>query len=274
MISFPIAKINLGLEILGKRADGYHNISSVFYPIPINDVLEIIPAIAEQKEAVLISYSGLPIDTGLTENLCIKAYQLLKKDFADLPQIKMHLHKVIPMGAGLGGGSSDAAATLSLLNKIFQLNLSISQLKNYASQLGSDCAFFIESIPALAQGRGEELQSLKLDLSNYQLLIINPGIHINTAKAFAEIKPPYQNSSDLIEIIKQPLKEWKDSLVNDFEKTAFTNHTELKEIKEEMYFNGALYAAMSGSGSSMYGIFNNKPESEMNFPETYFCQWL
>ena len=274
MISFPIAKINLGLEILGKRPDGYHNISSIFYPVPLKDVLEIIPAQAVQVEDVVISYSGLPIDTGQTENLCLKAYRLLKNHFPALSKIQMHLHKVIPMGAGLGGGSSDATATLTLLNKVFQLNLSVAQLKKYALQLGSDCPFFIESFPALAEGRGEELQSVNLNLSKYHLLIINPGIHINTAKAFAEIKPPYQTSGDLLQIIQQPIESWKNNLVNDFEKTAFANHPQLKKIKDDLYLLGAVYAAMSGSGSSLYGFFTKKPATEINFPESYFYQWL
>ncbi len=274
MISFPIAKINLGLQILGKRPDGYHNISSIFYPITIKDALEIIPAAADQPEDVTITYSGLPIDSGHSDNLCLKAYQLLKKDFPDLPKVKMHLHKLIPMGAGLGGGSSDAAATLLMLNIIFKCSLSLAQLKEYALQLGSDCPFFIEGLPALAEGRGENLQTVPLNLSAYSLLIINPGIHINTARAFAEIKPPYKNNSKLQKITAQPIVSWKNSLVNDFEETAFANHPELKKIKEELYLQGALYAAMSGSGSTLYGIFKKKPGAKMNLPETYFYQWL
>lgn len=274
MISFPIAKINLGLEILGKRPDGYHSISSIFYPVLLKDVLEIIPSNKNQEQEVIISYSGLPIETGTSENLCLKAYRLLKNDFATLPKVQMHLHKVIPMGAGLGGGSSNAATTLLMLNKIFKLSLSITQLKEYALQLGSDCPFFIEAVPALAEGRGEKLQSIDLDLSAYSVLIVNPGIHIDTANAFAAIKPPYKNQSDLLKIIKQPLNSWKENLVNDFEKTAFTHHPQLKKIKEDLYFLGASYAAMSGSGSSLYGLFTKKPAATIKFPETYFYQWL
>lgn len=274
MISFPIAKINLGLEILGKRPDGYHDISSIFYPLSLKDVLEIIPAADNQVPDIVISYSGLPIETGNSENLCVKAYHLLKKDFAKLPKIKMHLYKVIPMGAGLGGGSSDAAATLLLLNKIFKLSLSSAQLKNYALQLGSDCPFFIEALPALAEGRGEKLTPVALDLSVYKILIVNPGIHINTAKAFAAIKPPYKKPSDLLQIIQQPVESWKVNMVNDFEMTAFAVHPSLKKIKDELYLQGASFAAMSGSGSTFYGLFLEKPAAEIKFPETYFYQWF
>ncbi len=274
MISFPVSKINLGLEILGKRPDGYHNISSIFYPVALKDVLEIIPAVETQQTDVQISYSGLPIEISNNDNLCVKAYHLLKKDFPALSKINIHLHKVIPMGAGLGGGSSDAAATLLLLNKIFKLLLSSEQLKNYALTLGSDCPFFIEAIPALAEGRGEKLTSVALDLSAYKILIVNPGIHINTAKAFAEIKPPYKKQSDLQQIIQQPVETWKENMVNDFEITAFAAHPSLKKIKDELYLLGASYAAMSGSGSTLYGLFTQKPAAAINFPETYFYQWF
>lgn len=274
MISFPIAKINLGLAILGKRPDGYHDISSIFYPLPLKDVLEIIPGEETQKKDVDISYSGLHIDTGEAENLCQKAYHLLKKDFATLPKIKMHLHKVIPMGAGLGGGSSDAASTLLMLNKIFKLSLSNLQLKVYALQLGSDCPFFIDSLPALAEGKGERLTPINLDLSKYHILIVNPGLHINTASSFAGIKPPYKSSPNLLQIIQQPITTWKADLENDFEKNAFRQHPQLKKLKETLYLHDALYAAMSGSGSTLFALFTKKPATTIPFPETYFYQWF
>ncbi|CAN5737409.1 4-(cytidine 5'-diphospho)-2-C-methyl-D-erythritol kinase [soil metagenome] len=273
MVSFPNCKINLGLNIIRKRADGYHDLETVFYPIPIPDALEIIAAekgIA--KTDIEFSSSGLHIDGDTENNLCIKAYRLLKKDFPQIPAIKMHLHKAIPMGAGLGGGSADAAYTLMLLNNKFNLNFSTTQLINYALQLGSDCPFFIINKPCFATGRGEVLEEINLDLSKYKLVIVNPGIHINTHWAFSHIKPQQPHIS-IKEVIQQPIQGWKEKLLNDFEAPVLSHYPELKELKEKLYQSGALYAAMSGSGSTFYGIFEKSAVlNAEDFHQGYFVK--
>jgi 4-diphosphocytidyl-2-C-methyl-D-erythritol kinase len=269
MIEFPNCKINLGLTILHKREDGFHNLASVFYPVAVTDVLEIIKN--DTGEAVQCSVTGLPVSGNAADNLCVKAYQLLKTDFPQLPAIQLHLHKAIPMGAGLGGGSADGAFTLQLLNKKFQLNLTQEKLIDYAAQLGSDCPFFIINTPCFATGRGEILQPIALDLSAYNLLLVNPGIHINTAWAFSQITPALPAKSIEL-IIQQPIHTWKDELVNDFEKSVFAAHPEIAAIKETLYRHNALYAAMSGSGSTVYGIFEKTNSPAFSFPETYFIK--
>lgn len=258
MLSFPNCKINLGLNIIGKRPDGFHDLETIFYPIAIRDVLEIV---TQQNETTDVEFAGtgLSIDGDISNNLCVKAYHLLKKDFTELPGVKIHLHKTIPMGAGLGGGSADGAFTLTLLNQKFQLGLSTHQLMNYALQLGSDCPFFILNEPCFAEGRGEKLQPISLDLSAYQFIIINPGIHINTGWAFSniEIKQP---AKSVKEIITQPVDTWKNEMVNDFEEPVFQSHPEIRSIKEKLYSQGAVYASMTGSGSTVFGIFKNEKD--------------
>ncbi len=255
MIVFPNCKINLGLNILRKREDGFHDLETFFYPLQIKDALEIIRT--GSVEAIEYSSSGIIVDGPSDDNLCIKAYYLLKKDFPELPAIKMHLHKTIPLGAGLGGGSADAAFTLNLLNTKFNLNLSTPKLLNYATHLGSDCPFFIMNKTSLATGRGEILEQVDTKLSAYKFIIINPGIHINTGWAFAQLTPALPNKS-IKEIIEQPIATWKDELQNDFENPVFEKYPEIKNIKETLYSKGALYAAMSGSGSSVFGIFEKE----------------
>ena len=251
MLSFPNCKINLGLHILGKRDDGFHNLETVFYPVPFKEALELIPS---TNTGIEFTATGLAVDGNAADNLCVKAYHLLKKDFPEIPTIKIHLHKAIPLGAGLGGGSADAAFMLKLLNEKFKLNLSTDQLINYALQLGSDCPFFIINKPCLATGRGEMLEEIAVDLSAYKIVLINPGIHINTGWAFSNISPA-QPARSIKEIIHQPVNTWKDELKNDFESAVFTAHPAIKEIKETLYSQGAVYAAMSGSGSTVFGIF-------------------
>lgn len=251
MLSFPNCKINLGLHILGKRDDGFHNLETVFYPVPFKDALELIPSTNTDIE---FTTTGLAVDGTAADNLCVKAYHLLKIDFPELPAVKIHLHKAIPLGAGLGGGSADAAFMLKLLNEKFKLNLSTDQLISYALQLGSDCPFFIINKPCLATGRGEMLEEIAVDLSAYKIVLINPGIHINTGWAFSNISPA-QPARSIKEIIHQPVNTWKDELKNDFESAVFTAHPAIKEIKEALYTQGAVYAAMSGSGSTVFGIF-------------------
>lgn len=272
MVVFPGCKINIGLNILNKRLDGYHNLQTIFYPIGLQDALEIIIA-PDQQIPVTFSSSGIPIPGDSNQNLCIKAYQLLKKDFKELAPIQMHLHKVIPMGAGLGGGSSDAAAALQLMNTIFDLQLSTQQLMDYALLLGSDCPFFIYNQPCLATGRGELLEPIQLDLNAYKILLVNPGIHINTALAFKGIVPGL-NECDLKAIIQQPISAWKNQLFNDFEQTVFAQEPNIQQLKEDLYHAGALYASMSGSGSSLYGIFEPNFNGNINLPHNCFYKWV
>ncbi len=277
MIAFPNCKINLGLHIVNKRADGFHNLETIFYPIPLNDAVEIITS--SSTNVVTYSSTGNAIDGAEVDNLCIKAYHLLKKDFPNLPNIKLHLHKVIPTGAGLGGGSADAAFALKLINDKYQLNLSTSKLLSYALQLGSDCPFFIINKPCFASGRGEILEELEVDLSSFKFVLINPNIYVNTGWAFGELakgshdsKPsdPYKKS--IKEIIKQPINTWKDNLHNDFEKVVFEKHPTIKDIKEELYKQGAIYAAMSGSGSTVFGIFKKETELLLKFGSQHFIK--
>jgi 4-diphosphocytidyl-2-C-methyl-D-erythritol kinase len=257
MISFPNCKINLGLHITRKRADGYHDLATVFVPVPWRDIIEVVSDkwIVGSKEKAEINITGLSVPGDTTSNLCIKAWELLKKDFPDLPPVHIHLHKIIPMGAGLGGGSADGAFVLKMLNEKYALGLSSSQLIAYALQLGSDCPFFIHNKPCFATGRGEILEPINLDLSNYQILLINPGIHINTKWAFEQITPQ-QPPRDLREVLTLPISEWKHYLYNDFEAPVAKANPIITTLKESLYADGALYAAMSGSGSTIFGIYD------------------
>ncbi len=272
MVHFPNGKINIGLQITGKRPDGYHDLQTIFYPINIKDIVEIISSPYDGNE-ITFSSSGLTVDGETTNNLCIKAYQLIKKDYPYLPPIKLHLHKNIPMGAGLGGGSADGAFTLKLLNEKFDLNLSANKLIEYALTLGSDCPFFICNTPSYATGRGELLHPISLNLAEYSILIVNPNIHINTAWAFKELtlKVP---SIELAQAIKEPILNWKEFITNDFEEPVFKSYPAISELKNYLYHNGAIYASMSGSGSTVFGIFENNVKREINLPETYFHKWV
>jgi 4-diphosphocytidyl-2-C-methyl-D-erythritol kinase len=278
MVCFPNSKINLGLDIIEKRNDGYHTIESVFLPVKWCDALEVVEDGSRKSEdgsrkpedggrktekEIKFSVSGLKIDGEMKNNLCVKAYHLLRKDFK-LPSIKLHLHKIIPMGAGLGGGSSDAAFTLKLLNELFHLKLTNEHLKNYAKQIGSDCAFFIDNIPAFASGKGDELEKINLNLKGLFILIVKPAVHISTADAYRMIKPG-QPKRSLKERVNLPLIEWKNFLKNDFEKCVFQKHPLVADLKNKMYQQGALYSSMSGSGSAVYGIFGKK-----NFDKNIF----
>ena len=251
MLTFPNAKINIGLNITEKRPDGYHNLETIFYPIELCDTLEFV-----QTEEAKFSYSGLEIEGDSDNNLIMKAYRLLKEEF-DLPAINIHLHKAIPMGAGLGGGSADAAFMLKMLNKEFNLGLSVSELEQRAAKLGADCAFFIENKPTLAKGIGNIFEPTTINLSGYHIVLIKPDVHVSTAEAYGGCKPQ-RWTTPLEEAIKQPITEWKNYIFNDFEKTVFIAHPELAEIKEMLYEKGAIYAAMSGSGSTIYGIFDKE----------------
>ncbi len=278
MVVFPNCKINLGLHILDKRADGFHNIETVFFPVPLMDVLEITRVTGDQQvQEIAFTQSGDVIEGKAADNICIKAYQLLKNAFPQIPAIQMHLHKAIPSGAGLGGGSADGAFTLQLLNEKFSLNLSADQLISYSMLLGSDCPFFIINQPCYATGRGEILEPVKVRLTGFQLVLINPGIHINTGWAFGQLKNLQTNADaynrkSLKAIISQPLQSWKNELANDFEGPVFLQHPGLSEIKESLYRAGAIYAAMSGSGSTIFGFFEKNIPLPLNLPDNYFVQ--
>lgn len=264
MIVFPNAKINIGLQVLRKRTDNYHELETVFYPIKICDVLEII-------EAPELSFhpSGTIIGGNVDGNICMKAYHILAKDF-DLPPIAIYLHKVIPIGAGLGGGSSDASFLIKALNDKFQLDLSVEKMQHYARQLGADCAFFIRNQPVFAEGIGDKFTDINLDLSTYHLVIVKPKIQVSTAEAYQLIDPD-NNGKNLMQYIKSPVEDWKDTIINDFEAGIFKKFPEIREIKEEMYHLGALYASMSGSGSAVFGIFREKPVFPEGTYDLFYC---
>jgi len=252
MVIFPNAKINIGLNITERRPDGYHNLETVFYPVKINDVLEIIPA-----DKLSFESSGLAIPGRLEDNLCIKAYHLLKKRH-DLPPVKIHLHKHIPIGAGLGGGSADAAFFIKLMDQTFNLSLSVGQMQDYARVLGADCAFFIENRPVYAFERGDEFEPVRLDLSNYSMVLVMPPTQVTTAEAYRGVIPSEVKTS-LIELIGLPVAQWKKNIKNDFEASVFRDHVMIRGVKAALYEAGALFASMSGSGASVFGIFESVP---------------
>jgi 4-diphosphocytidyl-2-C-methyl-D-erythritol kinase len=254
MISFPCAKINLGLNVISKRDDGYHNIETVFFPVTgLTDILEIV-----ESDKFSFTQTGIYVDSAPEDNLCVKAFRILEKDYS-LPSVSIYLHKVIPLGAGLGGGSSDASFTLAALNKIFKLDISHRQLKSYAAMLGSDCAFFIDNVPSKASGRGELLEPVEIDIPSLYLLLVKPDIHVNTKEAYTNITPCLPNLP-IADIIKLPVEQWKNTLHNDFEKSIFPLHPTIAEIKDKMYKHGALYSSMSGSGATVFGLFKETPD--------------
>jgi 4-diphosphocytidyl-2-C-methyl-D-erythritol kinase len=260
MVVFPNCKINIGLNICGRRPDDFHNIETVFYPVPWRDILEII--VSDREE---FTFEGIAIGCELKDNLCYKAWRLLQNDF-DLPPVKLFLYKKIPGGAGLGGGSSDAAFTLTTLNSLFSLQLDETALMQYASELGSDCAFFIKNHPVFATGKGNVFSEIAVDLNGYYLLIIKPPIHIATAGAYKMVIPGLPTYS-LKDAVRLPLSEWKPKISNDFEKPVFAMYPELQEIRNKLYSLGAVYAAMSGSGSAIYSLFDKKLDYRGEFAE-------
>jgi 4-diphosphocytidyl-2-C-methyl-D-erythritol kinase len=263
VVLFPNCKINIGLNIIRKRADGYHDLESVFYPVPIKDIIEVIPG-----ESFQFNMSGNNIRGNDSDNSCVKAYNLLKKSFPGLPGVKMYLHKNIPAGSGLGGGSADGAFMLLLLNKKFELNLSTDALISFALSIGSDCPFFILNKPCFVGGRGELLENFPLDLTGYSFVLIHPGIHISTSEAFSKIETAIP-SKPIREIIQYPVEKWRDQLVNDFEAPILNDYPFLHDIKKKLYASGALYAAMSGSGSSFYGIFKKNTVPSFSFDQNF-----
>lgn len=264
MILYPSAKINIGLNIVEKRSDGYHELETTMLPIPLFDILEIIP----QNEFEW-KQSGLLIDGNDENNLCIKAFRLIQTEYG-IGNVYIHLRKQIPMGAGLGGGSADAAYVIKGLNELFHLNISIEKEKELSARLGSDCPFFIENSAQLATGRGEILKTIDFTLNGYYLVLIKPDIHINTAQAYSGVHIS-GDKGKLEQHIQLTVSEWKNHIKNDFEQHIFRLHPELETIKNMLYEKGALYSSMSGSGSTMYGFFKEKPDFDvnMNHPVIY-----
>ncbi len=267
MLLFPNAKINLGLAVAERRRDGYHNLLTVFYPVGLTDILEIVPDFNKPNGHIHFRTTGIPINEEEDNNLCVKAYKLLSAEY-ELPAVSVHLHKIIPVGSGLGGGSSDAAFMLKGLNSLFKLEISEDKLEGYASRLGSDCAFFIRNYPVSAHGKGNLFKDINLKLNDYHIIIVCPPIHINTSEAYSYITPvnpefPPEKTVCL------PINEWKKKLRNDFEKSIFHRYPQIRYIKDKLYNIGALYASMSGSGASVYGIFKESPVIPKEFTE-YF----
>lgn len=270
MIYFPNAKINIGLFVTGKRNDGFHNLETVFYPVGLPDILEVKRAEGGQDGECFFKNTGITVDCPTEKNLILKAYRLLLADFR-LPAINIHLRKMIPFGAGLGGGSSDAAFMLKALNECCELCLSDAALIKYASQLGSDCAFFIQNRPAFASGKGDLLEKLELSLDAWRIVLIKPVCGVSTAEAYAGIvsrKAPF----DLHRIGTLPVAEWKMVVENDFETTVFARYPEIAQIKQYLYSQGAVYASMTGSGSAVFGLFEKNKETDINYPGCFIWQ--
>lgn len=269
MIVFPCAKINLGLNVVSKRADGYHDLQTVFHPIPLYDALEVHP-MADQfpsDQPCDILLSGIALDGAVEDNLVVKAYHLLARDFK-LPRVHIHLYKGIPSQAGLGGGSSDAAFMIKLLDERFRLDMGLAEMERYAKELGADCPFFISAEPSYATGIGDVLSPVDADgsLSGYYLLLVKPPTAVSTREAYAAITPQMP-AKTCREIVRQPIGTWREELTNDFERSIFPQHPELAVIKEKLYDIGAVYAQMSGSGSALFGIFEQEPLWDANLFE-------
>lgn len=260
MIGHPCAKINLGLNIVSKRSDGYHDLETVFYPVNLTDEIsiEVKPDGQRQNHPCELTLNGIAIEGDAQDNLIVKAYSLLKERYVDLPEIAVSLTKNIPSQAGMGGGSSDCSFTITMLNKMFNLNFSIADMQLLAAKLGADCPFFIAPTPSFATGIGEKLSPVSIDLSSYSLAIVKPPVMISTKEAFARITPKRPKKC-CHNIVLQPIETWKDELVNDFELSIATLHPEIARIKQALYDRGAVYAAMSGSGSAVFGIFEERP---------------
>lgn len=260
MVTFPNAKINLGLDVVAKRPDGYHNLETVFYPIPLEDVLEITTVKDANAPDYTFTMHNAVFEGDNNDNLVVKAYKILAADHK-LPKVEMALYKNIPTGAGLGGGSADAAFALKMLNGIAGLGLNDDRLEEYAAQIGADCAFFIRNTPAYATGIGNILTPTTCNISGYTLVLVKPEIHISTKQAYSLVRPAAPETP-LTEIAKQPVEQWKGLMKNDFEKSVFAAHPSMERIKEQLYEIGAVYASMSGSGSSFFGIFKEEQEVE------------
>lgn len=266
MIVFPNAKINIGLHIMAKRPDGYHELETIFYPVKLYDVMEVIDA----KELGFFP-KGIAVDGNAEENICLKAYHLLAKDYK-LPPVEIHLLKNIPIGAGLGGGSSDGAFMIKLLNEKFRLRMPIAMMETYAKQLGADCAFFIQNKSCYAEGIGSDFFPLELDLKSYHFVIVKPEVAVSTAEAYRSVIPN-SDRKPLRNAIQIPIQDWKNTVINDFEAGIFEEYPQIREIKEELYESGAVYASMSGSGSAVFGIFKDKTNfpTKFNNHQIFYC---
>lgn len=263
MITYPISKINIGLQVTGKRADGFHNLQTIFYPVQLRDALEVIEADHDE-----FHLSGLDVEGDPVNNLVVRACGLIRADY-QIPPVHVHLHKNIPTGAGLGGGSSDAAGMLILLNELFRLKISQTKLMKYALKLGSDCPFFIQGKPVFATGRGEVMEEVNINLQDYFLILVKPPVHISTAEAYQHVNPQGSRLS-LKGLIGFPVGKWKGNIQNQFEKYVFGKYPEVGQIKQTLYDQGASFALMSGSGSSVYGLFRSEKKGlEKFFPDNY-----
>ncbi|MDR0961502.1 MAG: 4-(cytidine 5'-diphospho)-2-C-methyl-D-erythritol kinase [Mediterranea sp.] len=275
MIVFPNAKLNLGLHIVGKRPDGYHDLQTVFYPVPPEDALEVVPRQPDDTttdEPCRLHLSGIEVNGATSDNLVVKAYRLLAADYP-LPPVEVYLHKQIPTGAGLGGGSADATFMLKLLNSRFDLQLDTQTLEAYAARLGADCPFFVNNRPVYAEGTGDRFTPIDLSLHGKQLVVVHPGIFISTREAFSHLRP-HKPEIDIREVITRPLTEWKELLTNDFEAALFPYHPTLARLKDELYAKGALYAAMSGSGSALFGLFPGLTRIDTDFETPHRAVWV
>ncbi len=266
MICFPNAKINLGLNVVAKRPDGYHNIETIFYPVPLKDALEVVEA-----DVFSFNQTGIPIDAPVEKNLVVKAMNLIKEKF-HLPVLQVHLLKAIPFGAGLGGGSSDAAFMLKLVNDFAGLDIPVEELEEMASSIGADCPFFIRNKPVFASGTGNVFETIDLSLKDYYICIIKPDIVVSTPEAYANVTPCMPDTS-LKDIIRKPVREWKNVMVNDFEKSVFQKYPTIGKLKQSLYNEGAVYASMSGSGSSVFGLFEQPVDNVKKvFPSCFVWQ--
>ena len=275
MIIFPIAKINLGLNVVERRPDGYHNLETVFYPVPLSDALEVQVMDERFPSATHcdLKVTNLSIEGDEMRNLVVRAYEMLKQEFPQLPRVHIHLCKQIPTQAGMGGGSSDGAAMMVLMNRMFSLGLTSLQMIDRVARLGADCPFFVDGVPAYAEGIGERLEPISLSLSGMWIAVVRPDIPVPTREAFSLIRPakPLKNCRA---IVSQPIETWRDELQNDFEQSVFALHPEIGAIKQRLYQLGAVYAAMSGSGSAVFGLFRDKISLDGVFGEGHFCTVL
>lgn len=264
MILFPPAKINLGLRVLNKRGDGYHDVETCFYPISLCDILEAIPALGGES---VFSASGFPIPGKLEDNLVYRGYKLLNEHYR-LPPLTLHIHKLIPLGAGLGGGSADATYALLLIRNLFKLSLSEKDIFDFATRLGSDCAYFLQKEVCMARGRGEVLSPVAISLKGWQLVVVKPDVHVSTADAYKALAP-LKRADSLESLLGLPVEEWKDKITNDFETVVLRKHPVIGEIKDKLYSLGATFALMSGSGASVYGLFKEPRSLQYHFPGAF-----
>lgn len=278
MIVFPNAKINLGLRVTGRRSDGYHDLDTIFYPIPLCDALEVVPMTASQQADIQLHLVGAELEGALSDNLVVRAYQLLKGEFPNLPAVEVWLYKHIPSGAGLGGGSADATFMLRLLNTMFTLGLTDERLEALSASLGADCPFFVRNTAVRATGTGNVFSPVTLDLTGYRIVVVKPPVFVSTREAFSRIDrllptPPEGGGEKTVESHFPLGEDWSEAFVNDFERSVFPLHPELPAIKDALYRAGAVYASMSGSGSALYGIFPSAdacPLTAADFPGCFF----